>query len=308
MKKNKILVCFLLTAALLLSGCSQADGFLESGNNETNPATLCLASSYNEARSDISYAVMTCDFSDSISGVRLTREFDTRRGDVDEKDIPESKTVIIKGQQRKGTFCGTERYGLRSYNEFNYNSAQGKFRVDEDGNLTMCYWETSSNNGNKLTQEECLQIAKDFLSDRIDVDQYQLEVKYWEKFSKYEFTFRKYIGEFETMDLAQIVVLESGELSFFNSIMLDRIPSDLPIAFEQDKATAAVHAKLDALYAPVKDQYDSIEYELDPFQVTILENGETVLRCLVSIECKKNIGEFIWVDGDRLELIIRNEA
>lgn len=309
MKHFKIIVSFLLTAVMFLGGCSMTGEPMPTNDHLADSEGVPVPSDATSDPADSPYTVLTCDFSDSISGATLTREFETEIVNINKEDIPKSETVKINGQQRNGTFSGVEQYWFCNYYEFDYdNETLGDFRVDEDGNLTMCRWKISSDNELKLSQEECLQIANDFLADRIDLEQYQMKVKHQEKLCQYEFTFRKHIGEFETMDMAWVIVKENGELSYFDTLMLGRIPSDTKIDYDQEKATASVYAKLDALYAPVKDEYTSIEYELDPFQVTILENGETVLRCMVTIECQKPFGEYVIESGDRLELIIRNEA
>lgn len=301
---------FIFAAVVMLfSSCSYEDGASSLNPDET---TLGGAVTETDKESDDEiYTVQLCDFSDSFSGARLTREYGAWVEPIDAGNAAQNMSMTILGVNRQGKLRKADRPSMANYIEYEYDDGkQGVFRVDEDGNLTTCWWETSPNNGKKLTQEECLQIAKDFLGDRIEAHQYQLDVEYREEFGEYVFNFQKYIAGLQTADMAKVIVLENGELSFFNSIMLGRIPSDTQIDFDQEKATAAVYAKLDALYAPVKDQYTSIEYELDPFQVTILESGETVLRCLVDVKGVRPLGDsdYYWGSCDRLELIIRNEV
>ena len=230
--------------------------------------------------------VSVFDFSDSNAGVPHCIEYPGWHGAVDESGAEETLAVSIDGDIRQGTFCYGVKVEPNNYVEYYYRDSDGgSFAVDSDGNLVQCDWNTTNTQGGELTSEECLEIAKDFLSRMVDVGLYQIESELDENRGEYAFVFTKYLGEYKTADCAKVYVTENGELSCFRATMLGRIPVDTAVPIDCEVAVSAAYEKLDALYCAVKDEYDGVEYELSPFVVTILDEGKTALLCYADVDC-----------------------
>lgn len=295
MKATFKMIC-LLVSVLLLTGC---------GTTASDPAQ-----GHDATPESGTYSVLLFGLSDSIPGTSHEVEYTYWSTPVETDDAPETMSMTIKGDRRSGELYAANISSPNNYVEYCYYDAdKGSFGMNEFGELTFCFWEQQDDPAGsleELSQDACLQIAKEFLSDFVDVDGYQLEVEHLEESEEYLFHFTKYIGGYKTADTATVGVFENGGLDHFRSYMFDKIPASTSVDFDYSKATEAVYEKLDLLYADVKDRYEKIEYELYPFVVTLLEDGEAALVCTVDVTCVEPLEEgFKMYHDDKIELIIK---
>lgn len=258
----------------------------------------------SEKDPDAVYTVLEYDFSNSVSGAMHALEY---WGWAETEDLSQNAapTMAIRfdGKDLQGTFSLAAKGVGNNYSEYFYKTPDGRsFAVDEDGRLTYCNWNISENGKGTLSQEECLEIAKDFFCTMVNIDEYRVENICEERDGEYRFRFVKYIGEFMTADSAYIWVMDTGELRAFRTWMLGRVPMDTPVAFDHDEVMVALYEKLDTIYADVVDEFERIEYEFYPFEVTILEDGEVALHCVVDVDC---IGENGLHQPEKVGFVVR---
>lgn len=263
-------ITVLSAVCLLMSGCDNA---VNQSISQSKPAS--------------SYTVLEYGFSDSVSGVAHTYEYDAWTEPVDDTSkVEQTMTVSIGGEERTGTFRHAQKMKPNNFVQYEYTDEEGNiFSVDEQGELVLFIrnYRDITGKQDSRAQAECYEIAKNVLSDFTDVDEYQVEVTYDEKNGEYEFYFFKYLGEYRTQDWAKVRVHESGQVMSLASRMLGRIPLSTSVVFDSDRATEAVYEKLDTLYGTVKNKYERIEYDLRPFSVTLLEDGTPALISTVDV-------------------------
>lgn len=289
MKMIRILMSLSILASLLLTGCG---------------------GTADQQRMERSYVVLQFGYSDAGSGARHESEYDAWSGTMyQDEDADRTVTTSVGGEVRTGEFLYANKLKPNNFVQYQYIDENGDtFSVDEAGKLVSCHWPVpeASAEQEKKTEEECFRSAKAFLSQLVDSDEYQSETEYDQDDGNYIFTFTKHLGGYATADQARITVSETGGLRSFSSRMLGRIPLDSPADFDSEKVTEAVYAKLDLLYADVKDEYERLEYELHPFYITVLDNGASALISEVSVDLFRRIEgtDHLFQIGEHVSFVI----
>lgn len=329
MRKIIILVSFALTLAIVMSGCekttfensccddstvSTGSQFLSSGQEEhgtniSQPCNISNEESDDENMVDI-YPVYIYDFSDSISSVKHSVEYDfADRQRYDQQTVDDIVECLINGKEYVGRYEPSE-YEYREFNYYpsrKYTTEDGiEFDLDERGSLAYCYLGNTTPMEEHKTQEECVAIAEKFLSAIVDIDEYDVIVEDQKEQERYEITFEKYINGMKTTDSAIVKVRYDGALYSFSSFMLGRVQVDLDSlqSIDIDKVGKSVETKLDREYAEAKKRFSCVEYSMPIMLLTTLKDGMPGVVCVVDVDCSNIVGKYKEVFPERIFMVV----
>ena len=303
MKHSPKVLTLLIAFALLITGCTS--------EHVSAPLTECVTTSSIKDPSESNYQVLEFDFSDSVSGAAHNVEYDYWLRDATiSPDIPQSASVIVGNTELNGTLSNAVIQPPNNYTEYHYYGADGHFWLDHNANLLGFYpfyhnadsidYQTAI-----LSQDECQEIAVNFLRTFVNPKHYEIEIEYDAEDREYEFIFTKYLGENKTVDTARVYISNTGKVLNFSSSMLGRIPVDTEVDFDYAEVEKVVCEKLDVIYSEAKKECEEVNYEIVGTYVTILENGEVALLCYVKIERIFYLYDYLASMGDRVGLIIQ---
>lgn len=312
MYKNSISVMLLISICLsMLCGCSakqiqpnqvtgdEYSGSLSSVDHETE---------HGFVDSEKEYQVLVCGYSDSISSVDHEIEYVFEDSEKYADIIPEQKlTMVVNEQNYIGDYLRTSYIGSNYFPTYEYSSKENRvsFSVDEKGFLVNYIKHSSCNNENVCSEQECLQIAKDFLNKFADVSQYTTKIEINEESKYYTIRFEKYVGDFKTADKATIDVFFDGEVYCYSSFMLGRIPVETKTSdIDMDGIHSAVKERLDVMYQHAKEVYDRVEYGEPKFELTILKDGRRGICYWIDVDCIDIVGEYTTSTGELLYMVI----
>ncbi len=278
----------LLIVVWVLTGCSnvQTDDVVENG----------------------SYQAFIYDYSDSVSSANHKIEYVF--ADYDKYDdivIDDRIECLINDISYAGKYQGSQ---YREYNYFpvhQYVDEKGiSFEVDESGVLISCFWGNASLQGTKKTEDECVEIARDFLASIIDISDYDIAIKDNEERGLYTVKFTKSINGIKTTDTATIVVKKDGSLYSYSSFMLGRV-SENGISFDAinlDKVKESINNKLNQVYKEAKGVYLRVDYGEPDIMLTMLKDGKVGVVCTVNVECVEVLGEFETSVSERISFVV----
>ncbi len=288
MKKTTIIFSMLLIVVWVLTGCSnvQTDDVVENG----------------------SYQAFIYDYSGSVSSANHKIEYVF--ADYDKYDdivIDDRIECLINDISYAGKYQGSQ---YREYNYFpvhQYVDEKGiSFEVDESGVLISCFWGNASLQGTKKTEDECVEIARDFLASIIDISEYDIAIEDNEECGLYTVKFTKSINGIKTTDTATIVVKKDGSLYSYSSFMLGRV-SENGISFDAinlDKVKESINNKLNQVYKEAKGVYSRVDYGEPDIMLTMLKDGKVGVVCTVNVECVEVLGEFETSVSERISFVV----
>ncbi len=257
-----------------------------------------------------SYNVLECEFSDSISSANHKEEY-TFWQQILYTDTKAKKeiTVNINSQRITGEYKYSLNQVPNNYASHFYQDADGNhFAVDSSGVPVLCLWnirQTDSKSVQNRTEQQCVDVAKKFLSQYVNVEDYTVTVVNKASKKAYEITFIKHLNGYETTDCAIVTVLNTGELYSFSSFMLGKVHKTAAVKFEYDLVWQAVQQKLETIYSDVKENYSSITYEEPVIQYTILEDGKPALYCVVDVSFNELLqGGGYMEQGERVTFLV----
>lgn len=256
------------------------------------------------------YNVLECDYSDSVSGANHKVEYDywTVGRHID-TNIEKERQIMLDKNVTQGVYQYSQHQMPNNYPTHIYKDAKGtRFATDPDGFPVFFFWGNRQTDTPSLgvhTEQQCLSVARDFLSNYADVDEYEITTKTDSDKGIYEFTFTKWLNSYRTTDSATIVVKNDGSLYSYSSFMLGRLPTSADVEFNPDVAKQSVYQKLDTIYSPVRANYSAVTYGTPNFEYTILENGDLAILCVVDIQCENsNGGGICTIQSEKVALII----
>lgn len=263
----------------------------------------------NSHTQEVSYRPMLVHYSDSVPGLSHSPEVTYWQHDkyVDES-VPKTMLQNIDGKNVTGDYAYTDKdfpnnFATRIY----YDERNLQFGLDEAGILQFYFWGDSNiNTNNKLIckEQECLSIAKTFLKDYTNIDDYTISTIEKADRGLYEFTFTKYLNGYATTDQAIVTVHNSGTLYSFSSFMLGRISNNNATPFEYEVLIEALHKKLDTVYKDIKNNYTSTIYEEPELFYTILDDGTSALYCAIDIKFSSTKNSTTSTLSERLAFIV----
>ncbi len=295
MKRFAAILYFFVTIILLV-GCN---------SNTKNQNSKINELSTNHGN-DI-YQVLIYGFSDSVPSAKHEIEYEFADYEkYSNQNINQNVTVSIDGKTHSGSYQKTQ---YREYNYFPSNcylDADGNnFAIDDTGILTSYFWGEPSSNGAVLTKDECLQIAKKFVGDIVDVNQYDIQITDNKGLERYEITFTKYVGELKSTDSASVIVKYDGSLYSYSSFMLGKVnTAEISNAIDTDKATASVETRLNEIYSEAKTKYSRVVYNEPVILLTSLKDGSTGLIYSVVVDCINSYEDVDEILSERINFVV----
>lgn len=256
------------------------------------------------------YHVLECDHSDSVLGADHQTEYTFwLEGNYSEIKANEKITITLNGKEVSGKYKHSQNQMPNNYSSRFYENANGTlFAVDPSGTPVFYFWgkqDTDNKSANSCTEQQCVSVAKSFLGQYVNIEDYQITVVNKNAKNIYEITFTKYLNGYETTDQATVSVYGNGTLYSYSSFMLGKIPETAALPFEYDAAVYSVERKLDTIYNDIREDYSSIIYDTPNFKYTILEDGSTALYCIVDVHFEKEIEESkMLVQSEKVALLV----
>ncbi len=271
---------------------------------------MMLSSLLTGCAQDTGYSIKICGFSDSVPGVSHRLEYKKWSNDsFIDANAKKEITVSLDGTLTEAEYIGTEKRFYDFYNTHEYKDSNGHhLAMTEDGQLCMYFWGSSNQDvtgETLLTEAECVEIARSFMNDIVDVADYTVQSEFDPKLKVYTISFSKDVGGFRCADQAEIRVEENGHIYSFSSTMLGQIPTDSVVEFNLAEIESEITAMLDDKYGSVKASYDRVSYSEVAYTLTIDENGEFALVGAIDVKCINEYGEHDEVVFDRIQFMIQ---
>ena len=178
----------------------------------------------------------------------------------------------------------TDKYA----HDFGINRNTGRIDVCE---MYMVNYAQIKEGSQKLSRDECQEIALDILKQYVNLDEYVLTKAATGdliEYKVYDFWFTRIIDGVKTNDKAYIVITEYGDL--FNYIftclgeMKDAI---VPTKEELSDMKVAIDTKVNSIYANVKKSY-TVEYEIRDEYFVRLADGSYAMEYVVDVNLTPN--------------------
>lgn len=293
--KHVRFISLFFVAALVLTGCSSATPKETDGENK-----------------DSKNQVLICDFSDSVSEATHEREYEFADHEkFDDRKAQQSLELTVGDTTYTGEYKALDYRGCNYFPVYQYaDEAGNRFGVDDHGLLVSYFRGTSADGTGSMTEEQCLQIAKDFLGKLVDLSQYDVSAENSTYTNGYTFSFTKVIGNVKTADTASVTILPDGSLYSYSSFMLGRIDKNsIQCQPDVESAIASVQEKLDQVYANAKKTYSRVEYNTPYVELTVLKDGSPALVCYTDVSCIHTVSGYDVVISERIEsVVISSEA
>ncbi len=284
MRKVSFIIMSLLVLLALFAGCTKEDGL----------------------------TIRICGYSDSIPENPHKLEY---------KDWSENTFVDSKAQKKvafslgnievAGNYIESEKRFSEFYETHQYKDDKNRyFSLTDEGKLCTYFFGSNpseDDNERTYTESECIDIAKTFLSDIVDVSQYTVTSSFDEGRRMYTVSFIKAADGFRCSDRADIKIEETGYLYSFSSTMLGRISSDAATNFDRENIQDKIVSKLDNEYSKAKQIYDKVSYENFDYELTIDDEGEYALICSIDVKCTHSYDGYDSVSSERILLLIQQK-
>ena len=312
MKRCFLFICISILICAVLCACG-SDKKTDAGNSGagdvTGNGTKDVPTLEKDFSSDYpgSYETLVFGFSDSVPSLQVAIEYDFADREKYKEQEPEQMVdVLVNGKQYSAEYWKTVYRSYHYYPEYEYMDADNQvFTFDDTGMLTGCFWGSSLQKGEKKTKEACLQIAKDFISEIIDIDAYEISITDNADSEQYIVTFTKYVNGIKTTDGASVKVQYDGTLYSYSSFMLGRIHSEALTSDIDVKAAASVIIKrLDEIFADAKSKYSRVEYGEYSYSLTILKDGSTALVWYVDVNCIQEYEKHNISKSERIQFVV----
>lgn len=265
----KKIICFvfsILAVCLLLPACKKSE----------------------KAPRDPTVRLIGC--SDSVPGISATIDSGWYPSPHQDQTAPKTVTVEFCGETVTGEyFCSNIlRPNYYQTDEYHVKDKNYIFSLDRAGKIASFFWfDAAPASGLTLSQEECLEIAETFLSEKIGLDPALFATETTVLSEIYTFSFTKYAGKLETAEQVRVGIRSDGALYSFSSFMSGKIPEQIP-DYDFDGLTQRIYKQLDEMCAPIAGQYEKIEYTEPHYCLTMLNETDFALTCTVNVVCTQS--------------------
>lgn len=182
---------------------------------------------------------------------------------------------------------------LGHFVEHDYESANGDlYSLDSSGKLIYMHLKditVTNDNEDAISESDGVAIARDFITmlyeERIDLSEYEVEVKIDNSLREYEIEYVKYIGGIETSDQASIVVNFDGKVVDFFTSHFGQITVD-DTFFDISVIEPRIKEKVVAMVSAQNEKYD-IEYGEIDSRIKLSSSQKPILECRVEVHFKE---------------------
>lgn len=253
--------------------------------------------------------IKICGYSDSISEISHELEFkDWSEDRFDDSKAKKEVTVTVGDIEITGAYVESDKNFSEFYVTHRYTDEEDRpFSLTDDGKLSHYFFGTNPSkveNEPTYTEQQCIDIASDFIADITDVSQYTVTAEFDQDRGMYTVSFVKYADGFRCSDCADIRIDETGYIYSFSSTMLGRVSSDAVTNFDRDDLQSQVIARLDQEYSEAKQSYDKVIYDID-YELTVDDGGEYALIGIVDVKCIRSYDGYETSVSERITLLIQ---
>ena len=275
---------------------------------------IFLSSACTGVSQNSEYRIMRFEqsYSDSLLESDIEFTFGKKEGYFVREDAAQTLSQSINGNTVEGVYKES-KYGYGNYFVTDRYKAENSddstwFEVDSEGMLAgYTHKRSKVKPGKECSEDECIEIARAFMKNIIDVSDYKMESKYDEAYDSYKIMFTKYVNDFKTMDRAYVSVDKSGDVYLYTSNMLGKVPADVSTNFDLKAVKSTIEAKLDVLYENTKKTHDKTEYIDSEEILSVLEDGTPVLLVWYEIEYSKFEGEYEICSSDKIGFVVEKQ-
>lgn len=303
MKSSKYIIILLLLVSLMFAGCQSQNNVSvqsDSSNQQTDQNFIGNDTSENipsenlpvQPDENMKYRVLICDCSDSIPSIHPDVEYDKWNHIITSETASQELSLELNNETIQGKYkYSMMKNGCNYLSHYYVDQFGQNFSINsKTGKIDSYFWGTPTQSGNiELEEEDCINVAEQFLSNFTDVSEYNILNSY--KDGKYYIDFIKYINGIPTDDCATIIVLQDGSLYSFSSFMLGEISIDITNPFVLEDADQSIYQKLSIICNKAKEKYDEIDYFIRARSITLTESEEVALHYYVNIECTQNYSD-----------------
>ena len=284
MKKLCLLLLTLILLVPQLPGCTQSDELV----------------------------IQLCTSPDSIPSGSSSKLYytDWSKGYYQNSKAAREVTVTLGDHEISGTYLRSEIRESEYFETHWYSMSDGRiFALNDKGELRKFDFPRPSKDlETKYSESECLEIARSFVGEFVDVDEYTVSWGYNSTFNWYVVHFKKYVGDLLTSDYIGVLVDDRTGLDGFYSVMLGKIPSDIKVDFDFEEIEARLVERFEQMYGDEMGEYDKLTYRDLKYELTCDKKKRAVLICTVTVlvECYDENGN--WTDryGDELTFRIQH--
>lgn len=241
------------------------------------------------------YSILEVGEYDNISGADHKSDISLDIREHSKIFISSKKAVTVNGVEWNVKYDTSKKgYLYRNnldYYEMDEDGVYVRIGINEDtGRVDSYSWVDEkyieSKTDAELTKEECLSIARTYLSNFIDPDGYEtVEIRYMEipeYKAIYDFEFVRMIDGIETSDKAYVSVSVFGNvISHLFTSLGELADANLPTEEDMQIIQNNVNAKLDAIYKNISNEYH-ISYEITDKVLIKLSNGKYALEYYIT--------------------------
>ena len=292
---RKIIGIFLVIAFLnAITGCAYPSNTPETSAELDHADTTVPDATESKPNGETQHLIMLEDLSDSSADLDLSglKRYDIRNDKQYEEYVPPAQRDF---QYNGKVYTGTLNEGRVRWTgyipEYEYVvDGVVSFWYNAEGTLTeFSFWRRAWEQFEKVadTRDECIEVAKSFVSDYIDVEQYEMYVTNDDDDPENSVTikFQKYIDGILTFDYA-VIFFEKGVMEAFFGYMLNSIPNGSSNPYDFNVALQTVYATLDKCFALLVEAGCDVTYKEPAFFLRMTKDGDLALVCDIAIACR----------------------
>ncbi len=292
----KKIVYIILSSMLLLTafvGCRESE---EPSAKDNQPQENTLT-------------IRICGYSDSVPENPHELEFsDWSQDRYNDSKAEKEVTVTVGNENVTGSYVESEKRLCEFYVTHSYTDEKNRhFSLTDDGKLSHYFFGTNpseAENEPTYTEQQCIDIASDFIADITDVSQYTVTAEFDQDRGMYTISFAKYADGFKCSDYARIKIEETGYIYSFSSTMLGRVPADAVTDFDKEDVKNQIISKLDEEYSQARQSYDKVAYDID-YELTVDDKGEYALLCIVDVDFVDSYDGYDTTISERILLLVQ---
>ena len=199
--------------------------------------------------------------------------------------VPKEFTVKFNGKKYTGTFNEVHR-AIPGPFTCSYRGENFSFEINAKTKelVAFTYQANTFDHGQTPDEAKCREIADNFASKYIEINQCSVETTISTASNQYRFEYSRSISGIETKDYFYVRVDGNGNITDFYSRVMHGFDNVLAIEFDEKQILDAIETKLVTIYEGV-DNYES--YTVRNFSIIQLEDGRFALMYNINAQFEK---------------------